>query len=371
MVLNFIELKNFRLHINTNLEFSKNINYIVGGNGQGKTSLLEAIYYLCTTRNLNQNSDNDVLSFDKNIFEINGNFHEYSTNKVRVFFDKSVGKKNIFLDEKQIHRASSLIGKFPVVALLQSDHAITQGSPAERRRFVDSIIAQSSETYLKLLLDYNKVLRHRSALLSKIKEFNSPQLFDQLDAWTISLVKVGSEVIRHRISFLKEFNEYIQKPYEHIMGKKESPVIKYVSFTNSFDENIDELFKKNIIEKRREELGRARNLIGPHRDDFEFYIDDLELKKFGSQGQHKTFQIALRFSQFFYLKEKLKITPIFLMDDVFGELDTFRAEKISSYLGSIGQAFITMTDFSKLDKLNVSANDKVISVTNGNAVYAH
>ena len=121
---------------------------------------------------------------------------------------------------------------------------------------------------------------------------------------------------------------------------------------------------------KNDELRRARNLIGPHRDDFEFFIDRLELKKFGSQGQNKTFQIALRFSQFYYLKDKLNITPIFLMDDVFGELDSFRAERISNYLGEIGQAFITMTDFSKLERLNQSENDLVFNVKDGHVNHA-
>ena len=370
MVLNFIDLKNFRLHSNTRLEFSKNINYIVGGNGQGKTSLLEAIYYLCTTKSMGQSSDIEAVQFNKEFFEINGSFSEFSNNKVRVFFETIANKKSVFLDEKQIHRASHLIGKFPVVALLQSDHAITQGSPAERRRFVDSIISQASATYLKLLLDYNKILRHRSSLLSKIKEHNSPQLFDQLEVWTSSLVKSGSEIIRHRQKFVEEFNDYIQKPYEHIMGKKESPNISYTSTVGNIDGNVELEFAEKINETKSLELIRARNLIGPHRDDFEFSIDNLEIKKFGSQGQNKTFQIALRFSQFFYLKDKLKITPLFLMDDVFGELDSFRAEKISNYLSEIGQAFITMTDFSKLEKLSKSDSDLVFNVKDGNVAYA-
>ncbi len=141
-----------------------------------------------------------------------------------------------------------------------------------------------------------------------------------------------------------------KQPYEFIMGKNEFPEIKYVSFSSEI-ENVENFFQQKINELKKEELKKARNLVGPHIDDFDFFIDELELKKYGSQGQHKTFQIALRFSQFFYLKDKLKITPIFLMDDVFGELDSFRAEKISSYLKSIGQAFITMTDFSKLKNL--------------------
>ena len=369
MVLNFIDLKNFRLHSNTKLEFSKNINYLVGGNGQGKTSLLEAIYYLCTTRSINQSSDSEAVKFDENYFEINGNFSELSKNKVRVGFEKSTNKKTVFLNDKQIYKATNLIGKFPVVALLQSDHAITQGSPTERRRFVDSIISQSSATYLKLLLDYNKILRHRSTLLSKLKEFHSKDLLDQFEVWTNSLTKVGSEVIKHRIKFVEEFNDYIQKPYEQIMGKKEFPLIKYKTVLNDTIE-IETEFEQKLDERKSEEMRRARNLIGPHRDDYDFFIDELELKKYGSQGQNKTFQIALRFSQFFYLKDKISITPIFLMDDVFGELDSFRAERISNYLSKIGQAFITMTDFSKLEKLNKNKSDFVFNVKSGNVAHA-
>lgn len=369
MILNSVELKNFRLHSNTKLDFSEKINFIVGGNGQGKTTLLEAIYYLCTTKSINQTPDGESVKFSENFFEVNGNFEGFSKNKIRLYFEKDVNKKNIFLDGKQVYRSSDLIGKFPVVALLQSDHEITQGAPAERRRFVDSIISQSSATYLKLLLEYSKTLRHRSSLLSKIKEFNSPELFDQLDAWTNSLAKLGTEIIKHRLSFVKEFNEFIKKPYEHIMSEKEIPKIVYKPFEDFTEENILELFLEKLNEIRKLELIRARNLVGPHRDDFDFFINDLELRKYGSQGQHKTFQIALRFSQFFYLEEKLGSKPIFLMDDVFGELDTYRAEKISNYLSSIGQAFITMTDFSNLKSLTKRDEDKIFNVENGNVTY--
>lgn len=370
MVLNFIDLNNFRLHKISKLEFSNNINYIIGGNGQGKTSILEAIYYLCTTKSINQSSDVEAIAFNEDYFEINGGFSDFSKNKVRVFFERHSNKKSVFLDQKQIYNASSLIGKFPVVALLQSDHAITQGSPAERRRFVDSIISQSSATYLKLLLDYNKILRNRSSLLSKIKEFRSNELLDQLEAWTKSLVNTGSEVIKHRIKFIEEFNNYIKKPYVYIMGKKEFPKIVYNSVSGVDDSKVVESFEQRLIESKSNELRRARNLVGPHRDDFEFFIENLELKKFGSQGQNKTFQIALRFSQFFYLKDKLSVAPIFLMDDVFGELDTYRAERISNYLSEIGQAFITMTDFSRLEKLTKSEADLVINVNSGTVSYA-
>jgi DNA replication and repair protein RecF len=370
MVLNFIAIKNFRLHSNTQLEFSNSINYIIGGNGQGKTSLLEAIYYLCTSKSLNQSSDADAVAFGEKSFELNGGFHQFSTNKVKVSFDTLTNKKNIEVDSKQLNKASNLIGKFPVVAILQSDHVITQGAPMERRRFVDSIISQSSATYLKLILDYNKILRQRSSLLFRIKEIRSNELMDQLEVWTHSLIQVGSQIIKHRFEFVKEFNEYIVKPYHHIMGKAEYPKIIYEESSGSNLSNLENEFEKEVNDLRNEELRRARNLVGPHRDDFLFLIDDMELRKFGSQGQNKTFQIALRFSQFFYLKDKLGIIPIFLMDDVFGELDSHRAKKISNYLGEIGQAFITMTDLSNLDNLEKTDRDIVFYVKNGDVAHA-
>ena len=154
------------------------------------------------------------------------------------------------------------------------------------------------------------------------------------------------------------------------MGKSEIPKVFYNTIADPDINNIENEFHQKINSLKHDEIRRGRNLVGPHRDDLIFSIDELELKKYGSQGQNKTFQIALRFSQFFFLKDKLGITPIFLMDDVFGELDAFRAERISNYLGEIGQAFITMTDFSKLDKLSKSDEDIILDVKNGKVAYA-
>jgi DNA replication and repair protein RecF len=370
MVLNNIELLNFRLHKNTSLKFSDNLNFIIGGNGQGKTSILEAIYYLCTTKNLNNYSDGEAVTFDTKGFEINGVFKELTSNKTRLIYDSDSNKKNYFVDEKQVHKAYSIIGQFPVVTLIQSDHAITQGSPSDRRKFVDSVISQASVTYLKTLLDYNRTLRQRSSLLSQIKETGDKNLYDHLDAWNSTLVTTGTEIIKHRLKFIKEFNQYVKDAYKNIMQDKEQPLIEYLPFNTNNEDSVEKLFVDKLKERKEEELRRGVNLIGPHREDFVFRINNLELKKYGSQGQHKTFQIALRFAQFFYMKEKLNKTPIFLMDDVFGELDSFRANKISGYLKEIGQAFITMTDFSKIDELNISDSDLLIKIKEGDAEYA-
>ncbi|MEK6553247.1 MAG: DNA replication and repair protein RecF, partial [Bacteroidota bacterium] len=271
---------------------------------------------------------------------------------------------------KQVFNSTSVIGKFPVVSLIQSDHAITQGAPAERRRFVDSVISQASRTYLEILLEYNKTLRQRSSLLTQIKETRNQNLYDQLEAWTESLIISGTEIIKHRQIFVIEFNSYLKDSYNQIIEGAEEPKIIYDSFSGTDQEKISERFREELNDLREDELRRGTNLAGPHRDDFIFYINDLELKRFGSQGQHKTFQIALRFGQFFFMKEKLGKTPIFLMDDVFGELDVYRSGRISRYLSQIGQAFITMTDLTKTEGLDMGKENLLIKVNNGKAAYA-
>jgi DNA replication and repair protein RecF len=370
MIIKNLELTNFRLHRHTKIEFSNQLNYIVGGNGQGKTSLLEAIYYLCTSKNLNQSKDQEVVSFDETFFNVKGKFVDLINNNVEVIYSSKENKKMLNLDKKNIKRASNLIGKFPVVALTPSDHSITMGPPADRRKFVDSVISQASNTYLKILIDYNKTLRQRSALLYQIKENSHPQLLDQLETWTDSLIKLGSEIIDHRIKFIKAFSEYIKDSYKTIMNNTEVPSIKYKYLSENNSANIQETFKLELNNLRNQEVFRAKNLVGPHRDEFLFTINDLDLRKYGSQGQHKTFQIALRFGEFFFLQDTIGKTPMFLMDDVFGELDAYRAAKISEFMKKIGQAFITLTDFSNFEHLTKGDDDLVINVEKGQFLYA-
>jgi len=370
MFLKELELTNFRLHKNSSIFFSDKLNYIVGGNGQGKTTILEAVYYLCTTKSLLSSSEGEIVNFDENYFEAGGKFKELTEDRARIIFRKDINKKLFYLNEKQVFRSSSVIGKFPIVTLTQPDHAITQGSPADRRKFVDMVISQTSETYLKILLEYNKVIKQRARLLIQIFETKNYSLFQQLESWTELLVDNGAELIKHRIEFIREFNSYLAEAYGRILELSEIPFIDYYYQTGS---SADEI-KKDLIEKlemqKEEELRRCANLTGPHRDDFIFRINGMELRKYASQGQHKTFQIALKFAQFFFMKDKLSRAPVFLLDDVFGELDSFRAGKISSYLNEVGQAFITLTDFSRFENLTVSKGNLLLKVNNGGVEYA-
>jgi DNA replication and repair protein RecF len=212
MILVSIQLKNFRSHKDISLNFSEELNYIIGGNGQGKTSILESIYYLCTTKGHNSKSDSEVVRFNENEFEVKGFIRDITDNDVRVFYSLYENKKYYFQNSKLVSRPSEIIGKYPVVILTPADHSITQGSPADIIRFVDSVISQASETYLKTLLDYNKTLRQRSALLSSFKSQNSGTIYtgetryavplDEFEAWTEKLIQ-GTEIINYRKNLLK------------------------------------------------------------------------------------------------------------------------------------------------------------------------
>ncbi len=370
MFLKELELINFRLHKSSKIYFSENLNYIVGGNGQGKTTILEAIYFLCTTKNLLYSTEAEIVNFNETFFEAKGKFRELTEEHSRILYQKEINKKSFFLNDKQIFRSSSVIGKFPIVTLTQPDHSITLGAPADRRKFVDLVISQTSETYLKILIDYNKILKQRSRLLMQIYETKNYSLLQQLDSWTETLVENGTELIKHRILFVKEINEQLAKAYNKILNNTEIPAIEYSYFDNCPEDEIKKNFTEKADNAREDELRRCSNLVGPHRDDFVFKINGLELRKYGSQGQHKTFQIALKFAQFFFMKEKLSRTPVFLLDDVFGELDSHRAEKISDYLNEVGQAFITLTDFSRYEKLSANNANLLLTVSNGSVEYA-
>lgn len=361
MILKSLELKNFRLHKDSHFDFSPGLNYLIGGNGRGKTTILEAIYLICTTKSFRSSPDSEIVNFDSDSYEVTSSIDSFTSHKVRIRYGREENKRIYFKDGKQLNRAADVIGKFPVVVLTPADLELTHGYPADRRKFVDSVISQSSEVYLDTLLDYNRTLKQRSSLLNKLKEFRSKTLFDQLGAWDEKLVNSGIQLIVMRRKFINEFKDYLSESYSHIMNNQEIPAIEYDSFAVD-DNDLERVFHEAILANRDNELRRGTNLVGPHKDDFIFSINGNSVRTYGSQGQHKTFQVALKFAQFFFLKKVLKNTPFFLLDDVFGELDKARSLAISEYLKEVGQAFISLTDFSNHEFLKKDQDDTTIFV---------
>jgi len=370
MFLSSISLRNIRKHTNIQIDFTNKLNYLVGGNGVGKTTILESIYYLCTTKSSIASSDSEVIKMGENSFTIKGHFAGLTNDIVQIDYSQNNNKKNYILSNKQVARFSDIIGKFPVVLLSPADHSITQGYPAERRRFVDSVISQASRTYLNNLIEYNRTLKQRTSLLYRLREHNSKD-FSELSAWNKKLVTGGVEIIKHRKDFVAEFETYISNSYRRILTGKEEPNIHYYFLDGTCQENLETCFEQLLNQRAEDEIRRGSNLVGPHRDDFIFEINGTSLKSYGSQGQHKTFQTVLRFAEFFYLKDKTGTPPLFLLDDVFGELDAERAAAISNYLSTVGQAIITLTDFGNISFLKKGKEDRVINLSaEGSVAYA-
>jgi len=352
MILRSIEIKNFRNHIHTQVEFSDNLNLFIGGNAQGKTSILEAISYLCLTKSFNANSDSYVLNLDSNFFEATGWFELQNGQEaiVKVIFETGQGKR-VFLNREKVEKFSIIINKFPVVILAPKSKEIVFGSPDDRRKFFDLTIAQSNPAYVDELLEYKKILKQRNKILNAISagEIKFEQGIDLLEVWDESFINQCARITFRRLKFLKEFIPFFKEEYSKF-EPNEDPEIEYMSQIEvNFDDNFDtikEKFKNMLRKLGQEEIKRGMTLIGPQRDEIVFKINGHELRRFASQGQAKSFLVSLAIAKFFYLKEKKSETPILLLDDVFGEFDIGRAQRLISIVGNIGQSFLTTTDLN-------------------------
>lgn len=344
MQINNLALQNFRNYEETSLEWGPHINVIIGRNGAGKTNLIDAIHYLCMSRSFVSSSDRYVVNQDSTFFMIKGDFEGNIRSEFEVSCSYSRGKgKKIFVNESPLDRLSDLIGRVPVVVLSPNDKKLTSEGPSQRRSFIDSFISQISPRYLQDLLDFRKARKQRNKLL---QEFRGPRdmLITYLEPWNAQIVEYGSRIVAQRTKVLNRFQDYLEKEYEVISGMRHRPHLEYQTFCDP-DED-EEVIRQRYIDKLEEEEGheieRELTLTGPHRDEIVFYLDDFELRNFGSQGQHRLFAVSLKLAQLLYFSDELDDLPIFLLDDVFGDLDAERTEVLLQALADhAGQTFIT------------------------------
>jgi DNA replication and repair protein RecF len=339
-----VRLQSFRNHIDTRVEWAPHLNVIVGPNGAGKTNLIDAIHYLCMSRSFVSSSDMYVVNQDSTFFMVEGHFEGNirSSFDVSCTYSRGEGKK-IFVNDSPLDRLSDLIGMVPVVVLTPEDKLLTSGGPSERRSFIDSFISQISPRYLKDLIDYRRVRKQRNKLLQEFRG-SRDVLLAYLEPWNAQLVEYGSRIVAKRTEVLNQFQQYLADEYKLISGMRHKPHLKYQTFCEPSEsiEVVTERYQAELGESLSHEIEREITLVGPHRDEIVFYLDDIELRKFGSQGQHRLFALALKLAQLFYFSEELDDLPIFLLDDVFGDLDAQRTEVLlQALIKHAGQTFIT------------------------------
>ncbi|HLR77402.1 MAG TPA: DNA replication/repair protein RecF [Balneolaceae bacterium] len=344
MHIKSIHLQNFRNHSDKQVDWAPHINVITGPNGAGKTNLIDGIHYLCMTSSFVSNSDRYVLQQDAPYFTVKGNFKGNIRSDFSISCSYSYGEgKKIFVNESPLDRLSDLIGRVPVVVLSPQDKKLTAEGPKQRRAFIDSLISQISQSYLQDLFDFRKARRQRNKLL---KKFRGPRevLIDYLEPWDAQLIQFGSKIVAERAAVLNQFQKYLARQYQQISGMPQKPHLEYQTFCEptTLVEEVEKRYKAKLKEERERELEREVTVVGPHRDEIIFYLDNKELRKYGSQGQHRLFALSLKLAQLYFFTEQLDDQPIFLLDDVFGDLDQHRTEVLLNALTKHnGQTFIT------------------------------
>ncbi|MGF1671739.1 MAG: DNA replication/repair protein RecF [Balneolaceae bacterium] len=356
-----LKLKHFRNHTDTEVNPAPHLNLITGPNGSGKTSLIDSLHYLCMSRSFVSTSDQYVVTHDETFFMIEGDFkgNIRSDFKVGCSYSKGEGKK-VFINDSPLGRLSDLIGMVPVVVLSPEDQKLTGEGPVERRSFIDSFISQISNNYLRDLIEYRKIRKQRNKLL---KEFKGPvsMLKNLLEPWDVQLVNTGARIVKMRSDVLLQFKRYLSLQYEKISGLKLKPDLEYQTFCRDLSsvENITKEYSKILENSLEKEIEREQTIAGPHRDEIIFYLDEMELRKYGSQGQHRLFAISLKMAQLFYYSDELDELPVMLLDDVFGNLDQHKTDiLIETLIDHPGQIFVTSASEKPFSKFPF-ANNKV------------
>jgi DNA replication and repair protein RecF len=336
MYLKKLHLHQFKNYETAELSFGPGINALLGTNGTGKTNLLDAVYYLSLTKSAFNPIDQQNIMHNLDMFVLRGEF-ETGKKKQEVVCHVQQGQKKVFKVDKSAYlKVSEHIGLIPVVMIAPHDAEIIMEGSEIRRKFFDSIVSQYDKPYLDCLLDYANALRQRNSLLKIFAEQNR---FDkaQMEPWNRKLLQLGKVLHESRKTLIEEFLPLFLEHYAQLSEGREDVNISY--YSDWFEKDHIQLFEQNI----KQDLGLRRSAMGAHKDEFEFLIGGYPLKKFGSQGQQKSFLIALKLAQFDLIKQKSGKIPILLLDDIFDKLDDRRIARLIALASgeAFGQLFIT------------------------------
>ncbi len=346
MYLKDLSLINFKNYQEFSANFSPKINCFVGNNGSGKTNLLDAIHYLSLCKSFFNAIDSQNIRNSENYFLIQGHF-EKNGEVDAVYCGLKRNQKKVFKkNTKEYQKLSEHIGQFPLVMISPNDNELIWGVSEVRRKFIDSIISQYDRVYLDSLIAYNSAVKQRNSLL---KQFSRNQTMDSalLEIWDEQLIIYGNTLISKRTDFLSSFIPMFNHFYEILSDHKEEVSLVYEDSLDHRD------FKTALLTCLAKDRILEYTTVGPHKDDLEFKINHMALKKFASQGQQKSYLLALKLAQFQYIKDKKHTKPLLLLDDVYDKLDEARFSKLIELVkgNEFGQVFITDTHLDRMQQL--------------------
>ena len=355
MVIQSLELSGFRNYDFLHIEFDKGTNILFGDNAQGKTNILEAIFLCATTKSHRGSKDRDIVSFQAEESHIRA-YVQKGGDEIRIDMHLRKNRsKGIAVDGVRIKKAAELLGTVNVVFFSPEDLSIIKSGPAERRRFVDMELCQLDSFYLYNLNNYNRIVNQRNRLLKDL--YLNPSLRDTLTIWDSQLVSYGSKIIERRRAFAEQLNEIIYGIHLRLSGGKEHLKIVYEPDASEED------FAQRLAGGQERDIRMKMTGSGPHRDDFSFLADGVDIRRFGSQGQQRTAALSLKLSEIELVKKMTKDTQILLLDDVLSELDSKRQNYLLNSIGEI-QTVITCTGLDDFVNNRFEIN-RVFQVVNG------
>lgn len=355
--VNSLKLKNFRNYDLLNVEFDGSTNIFYGNNAQGKTNILEAVYLSGTTKSHRGSKDRDMIRFGEDeshietVVEKNGISYQIDMHL------KKNSPKGIEINKMPIRKASELFGIVNLVFFSPEDLNIIKNGPAERRRFIDLELSQLDKVYLNNLSNYNRIVNQRNRLLKELSFGGKKELSDTLEIWEMQMVQYGERLIARRKEFVAQINEIIAKIHQKLTGGKESLQIIYEPSTGDLP------FEQALKRYRDRDLRMKSTTVGPHRDDIGFLTGDMDIRRYGSQGQQRTAALSLKLSEIELVRLATHDTPILLLDDVLSELDKHRQNYLLDSIHDI-QTLITCTGVEDFVNHRFSIN-KVFHVQNG------
>ena len=365
MVLKNIEIVNFRNYSYTNLNFDNKINIFYGNNAQGKTNILEAIYFLGITKSHRTAVDFELLKEQSDFFRVSGSIKTDYDYNLQINYEKN--RKKCFIDGNKQSKIENYIGKMKVIMFCPEDLNLIKGLPVERRNYLDIQIEQFSligNKYYTVSNEFNNILKKRNNIL---KNASSGLMIDDMyfDVLTQFLINKIVYIYKSRKKYVDRLNDFIGDIYFKLTGYKELKVVYKTDIV--LDENLENNLKEMFKQNKSKEMIVGSTLIGPQKDDILFLLNDKELKKYGSQGQQRMAVIALKMASIEILRRYDKVTPILLLDDVFSELDSEKRNSLFEYIYDNVQTFITTTDLSNLNEELVKLA-RIFNVDNGNIV---